>query len=146
MSDNKLDIFDTLKRIDNFDVEYFSQLTPDQEKTLQPLVVMRWLSGTKDLKQITRINSVINPFVFSLHKEKKLLTRLLLCCSTSKKMYSWNKRKKQERSSLRSQLIQEYYDCTHKEALIYEKTIPLEDLLWMAEEVGYDNEQIKKLK
>lgn len=146
MSDDKLDIFEILKRIDNFDVDYFSDLPQDTEKTLQPLVVMRWLSGTKDTKQISRINSIINPFVFSLHKEKKLLTRLLLCCSTSKKMYSWNKRKKQERSSLRSQLIQEYYDCTHKEALIYEKTASLEDLVSMAEEIGYDNEQIKKLK
>lgn len=146
MSDNKLDIFEVLKSIDNFDIDYFSELTPEQEKTLHPLVVMRWLSGTRDIKQITRINSVVNPFVFSLHKEKKLLTRLLLCCSTSKKTYSWVKRKKQERATSRSQLIQDYYDCTHKEALIYEKTISLEDLISMAEEVGYDNEEIKKLK
>lgn len=146
MSDNKLDIFETLKHIDDFDVDHFSELTEDQEKTLQPLVVMRWLSGTKDTKQITRINSVINPFVFSLHKEKKLLIRLLLCCSTSKKMYTWNKRKKQEKTTLRSQLIQEYYDCSVKESLIYEKSILLEDLISMAEELGYDNEQIKKLK
>jgi hypothetical protein len=146
MSDNKLDIFETMKHVDDFDVDHFSELTEDQEKTLQPLVVMRWLSGTKDTKQIIRINSVINPFVFSLHKEKKLLIRLLLCCSTSKKMYTWNKRKKQEKTTLRSQLIQEYYDCSVKESLIYEKSISLEDLISMAEELGYDNEQIKKLK
>jgi hypothetical protein len=146
MTQNKLDIFDILKSIDNFDIEYFDNLTEDEIKTLHPLVIMRWLSGTKDLKQIVRVNSIVNPFVFSLHKERKLLTRLLLCCSTSKKMYSWKKRKKQERSSLRSQLIQEYYDCTLKEALLLDKSITLEDLVAMAEDVGYDNELIKKLK
>jgi hypothetical protein len=146
MNDNKLDIFEILKNIDNFDLEFFSNLTEEQRKSIQPLTIMRWLSGTKDTKQINRINSILNPFVFSLYKEKELLIRLLLCCSTSKKTYFWNKRIKQDRSSIRCNIIQDYYNCTYKEALLYEKNISHDDLMLMAEELGLDSEQIKKLK
>lgn len=144
--DKKVDIFEVLKKIDQCDLSYFKAMSEAEKKSLHPLVLMRWLSGTKDVKQITRINSVLNPFVFQLHKEKDLLIKLLMCSSTSSKTYRWYAKKKQNKRSIDLDIISEYYDCSIKEAIGYVDMIPKEDLISMAESIGYDKEQIKKLK
>ena len=65
MSKFKLDIFDVLNRIDRGEHHLYSTLSDDERKSFAPLVVTRWMSGTKDERQIIFLNEL------GLHLDKK---------------------------------------------------------------------------
>ena len=97
---HKLDIFKVLSQISTKDRNFYSSLEDDQKKALQPLVVMRWLSGTKNIQQIYFLNELVNPFVFSMHNHKELLIDLMMCCTSGKSQrYYWNKAQSKKTSS-----------------------------------------------
>ena len=89
---HKLDIFRVLNHTSRKDISFFNQLTEEEQKAYQPLVVMRWLTGTTDARQIYFINELVNPFVFSLPNHKQLLYNLMTTCTTgTPQRYYWNK-------------------------------------------------------
>ncbi|QDJ96415.1 hypothetical protein Xoosp13_229 [Xanthomonas phage Xoo-sp13] len=73
---------------------------------------------------------------------------LLTACSDSKsKRYSWIKKKgKDKKAAVSVSAIAQYYDISKSEAIGYLPRLTLEDVLDMAEDLGYDKEQIKKIK
>ena len=50
--DIKPNLFDFLSRLSKGDVKYLQSLPEEHLKSFAPLVIMRWLTGTTDKKQI----------------------------------------------------------------------------------------------
>ena len=146
---NKKDEFDLFPALDSItagDYAWFDKLSDSGKKAASPLVLMRWLAGTSDPAQIVRINTFVNPYVFQLGAEKSLLFKLLAASTTrSKKRYSWLKSPGSKNNRLSIEVIKQYFDCSTREAQHYTSVKPT-DLVDMAEELGWDAEQVKKLK
>lgn len=143
----KIDIFEVLRKIDECDVVYFQNLSEEEMKSIQPLVIMRWMTGTKDTTQIQRLNTISNSFIFSLQKEKMLLIKLLMASSTSKKTYKWYGKKQSgimPKSNV--EIIMDYYNCSKKEAVEAVKLLSKDDILELAAELGYQKDDMTGIK
>lgn len=142
------DAFDLFAGLDNLtagDLQWYDKLTDDGKKAAAPLVIMRWLSGTSDPAQIVRLNTFVNPYVFTLGQEKALLFKLLAAATTHKpKRYQWLKGPGATSKKLALEVIKEYYGWSTREAEL--QPMEPETLVSMAEELGWDNDQLKKLK
>lgn len=143
----KLDIFDVLKNIDNQNVDYFYEKTEAQQKTLAQLVMMRWLTGTKNKKQIKYVNAILNPLVFPLYKHPGLLYKLALTTTDTVKHYQWiGKKKKNSAFSNTIDVVCEYYGCSAAEAKTYLDLLTLDGVLSMADDLHIPKETITKVK
>jgi hypothetical protein len=144
----KLDIFDLLSKIDRGDLHIWDKLSEDERKGFAPLVVMRWMSGVTEARQIVYLNELINPLIFQLGKHPDLLMKLLAACSSKKqRRYFWlAASKKKAAKKLEVQVLQEYYGYSERVA---KQQLPLldgEDILTMAEELGWQKDELAKLK
>lgn len=146
MSD-KVDIFEVLKHIDKKDITFYEKLTDEQKKSVVPLLTMRWLSGGTAL-QTQLANAIVNPLVFRMYKHPGLLYKLMVACSDGKeRRYSWIKKKSKDKSSpVSAEVIAAYYKCSKKDAIRYKKRLTVDDVIEMADAIGYDKEQIQKIK
>ncbi len=143
----KIDIFEILRKIDECDITYFEKLSDEEIKSIHPLVIMRWMSGTKDNSQIQRLNTICNSFVFSLQKERMLLIKLLMASSTSKKTYKWyGKKTTGSISKTNVELIMEYYQCSKKEAIGAAPLLSKDDIMNLAAEMGYQKDDMTGIK
>jgi len=139
-----MDIFEQISKIDSQD---FKAIKDEKFfKDFFPLLVLRWYSGTKDPVQIQLLNSLVNPMIFSLHKEKTLLYYLFCCCSSGKgKRYSWIKRPKKVNVDV-VRMICSYYGISTNEAKYAIKNLNKEDLLEILDYMDYDNKKYNKIK
>lgn len=146
---HKFDIFDVLGKISSKDTTFFGNMTEEEQKALQPLIIMRWLSGTQSAQQIYFLNELVNPFVFSMYKHKELLVDLMTTCAPGRKQkYFWNKARGKASSSTPTTVgvIREYYRYGSKEAI---EALPLlddDDILWYAEQLGRQPDEIRTIK
>lgn len=140
-------IFDILKRLGNKNVEYFETLSEEQLKELQPLVLMRWMSGTLSGGQIVLLNNIVNPFVFSLPKHKMLLLYLLMISSFKGGRLQWKKPpKRQSKFPITVSALKQYYKYSAKQA---EEVIQLhtnEQIMDIAGLCGFQKEELTELK
>lgn len=142
----KFDIFKLLERLSVKDKAFFDNMTPEDLKALQPLVLMRWMSGTTDMRQLFFLNELTNPMVFSLTKHKRLLLDLLMISSSGKaKRYYWNKTKNNKKTSTPHviETIKQYFGYSTLEA---KEALPLlkdEDILEYASYLGYQSTEYK---
>src|SRR5688572_7896274 len=75
---SKFDLFKALGSINKKDINYYKNLSEEEAKGLFPLVLMRWMTGTDDERQVVCLNEFANPYVFSLFRHKQLLANLLV--------------------------------------------------------------------
>lgn len=145
----KVDIFDFLKKVDSSDFYYYSDLTDDQKKSLSLVVAARWMSCTKNAKQVVAVNALVNPFTFKYSsKHPELLYKLMLIASSgTEKNYKWvGKKKKISSKPTSAQALAEYYGISSAKADGYLANFSLDDVLECAESLAYDDAQIKKIK
>ena len=149
-TERNLDLFKFLDKINKKSKTGYRDLTEEEQKEFVPLVVMRWLSGTKNSGQIIFLNEVVNPFVFDLAKHKELLYRLMtVCTSGSFQRYTWQKAKGKSQPSMPISLsIVERNNpyLSRREALETLKIFSESDVLLMAEELGCEKEELTKVK
>ena len=148
-SERKLDIFRVLEAINDKDIAFIDKLTEEEAKAFVPFVVQRWLSGTSSAKQVYFINELLNPFVFSLQGHKKLLWSLMMVCSPGKQQrYSWAAlpSKKNTSKPTAAKVLQEYYGYSAVEAVNVLDMLTRQHLIDMAEELGWQQEDIAKIK
>lgn len=139
------DLFAGLDRLTAGDLQWYDKLTPEGKKAAAPFVIMRWLSGTSDQSQIVRINTFVNPYAFSLGADKALLFKLLAAATTHRpKRYYWQKAPGGTSNRMSIGVIQEYFGWSAREAGL--QKFSHEDIMAMAEELGWDGDQLKKLK
>lgn len=140
------DLFKALDSISEGDFKWYDKLSEEGKKAASPLVLMRWLCGTSDPAQIIRINTFANPYIFQLGADKSLLFKLLSASTTrSRKRYFWLKSPQGKSKTISTQLLSEYFGCSSREAEYY-SSVSTSDLISMAEELGWDQFQIKKLQ
>ena len=146
---HKLDIFDTLNHISRKDVGFYDNLSEEEEKAFQPLVVARWLSGIKSERQIYFLNELVNPFTFQFTKHKKLLYYLMTVCTSGKATrYFWNKTSSKKTSSvpLTVKVIRDYYGYNTLQAIEVLPLLSSEVILDYAEQLGRQPDEITKIK
>lgn len=141
-------LFDFFSKVDKGDFDAISKLSDAEKKSMAPIVIMRWLSGTSSKKQIQYINHILNPVVFDLYKHPDLLFQLMAACSDgTQKRYKWIKKEgKIKKRPLALDVIKRHCDCTIREAQIYIDSLSKDDILAMALELGDDKASIDKLK
>lgn len=144
----KIDLYEFLDHITKGDRDYLNSLSEADLKSLAPVLVMRWLTGTTDAKQIRYLNHLVNPLVFRLYQHPQLLYKLMMTSSTNTtKRYDWVKKgKPASKTPISLDIVKRSYRCTEREALIYLPLIKKEDIVEMAEALGEDKELIKKLQ
>lgn len=142
-----LDIFQLLGSIDKNDVSLYSKLSDEQKKGYTPLITMRWTTGTSDTKQILYVNELVNRYVFHLGKHPELLYKLQ-CAASSKqpKRYGWLAAKNTTKKIKGLDVVMDYHSFGPREAKAAMKHFGAEDILGMAEELGYQKEELAKLK
>lgn len=149
MATPKLDIFRVLNAANDKNVNFYRNLTEEEQKAFMPFVVARWLSGTNDARQVIFIGELLNGFTFTLQQHKELLWYLITICSSGRRQkYTWNKLPGQTVASkpMAVQVLMEYYGYSTAQA---NEALPLldkEDVIAMAEELSYQTDELTKLK
>lgn len=142
---SSFDLFAGLAALGSKNREWYDSLSPEGQKAAAPFVMMRWMTGTSDEAQIVRLNTCVNPYIFSGTADKSALFKLLAAAATGRsKRFSWIKGPGTKKKNSSLEVIKAYYDCSTREAETY--NIASEDLIQMAEELGLDKEEIVKLK
>lgn len=146
MSDRSaFDLFAGLASLSRGDKFWFQNLSTEGQKAAAPFVMTRWMTGTSDAQQILRINTFVNPYLFTGTTDKSGLFQLMAAAATGKNArYSWLKGPGPKSKKLTLEVIKQYYECSTREATTYR--IDATSLLEMAEECGWDAEMIKSLK
>lgn len=145
MSDkNAFDLFDGLSALGRKNRDWFDNLSDAGQKAAAPFVMMRWMTGTSDRAQIIRLNTCVNPYMFGGQADKASLFQLMAAAATGKASYAWVKGPGAKTKKQALQVIKAYYDVSTREASGYK--VDAESLVEMAEELGWDKEEIVKLK
>ena len=146
MQKHKLDIFRVIENIDLKNQDFFAGLTEEEKKAFHPLVVMRWLTGTRNPAQIVFINSVVNPYVFDLANHKELLYKLMVVCSTgTKQRYSWTKSKKVSTRPISERVVAETFSMSLNHARDALVLLDRDTIVEYAQCLGYQQEELMKL-
>ncbi len=144
----KSNLFGFLSLIDKQDFGAIDNLSAEEKKSLSPLIIQRWLSGTSSTFQIKMINTIVNPLIFPLSKYQDLLFKLMIVCSDEKiKQYKWIKQEgKIKKNPITLSVIQQYYNCNLRESEMYVGTLKKDDIIEMAELLGVEQSILDKLK
>ena len=146
----KLDLFnEVLPNLSRKNEKFYKSLTEEQAKEISPLILMRWMSGTNDARQIYFLNELVNPFVFTLGKHKELLVDLItLCASGREQRYKFNKvkSKKISKTPKTVNIIKEFFDYNTIDALEVLPIISNDDILSFAEQLGSQPPEISAIK
>ncbi len=147
--DRRLNIFNVLSRISTKDREYYNALEDSERKELQPFVVMRWLTGTDDARQLYFINELVNRFVFDFTHHKELMYDLM-CVATSgnARRYRWMKTASRKGAKLPTaiDIIKRYFRYNTREAHEVLPILTNDQVMEFAEDLGLQKEEISKLK
>lgn len=148
MANYKLNIFDFLAKLDsNKPQDHYLDLSDDEKKGMAPLIIMRWMSGTHDERQIMLLNEFVNPAVFALGRHPHLLTQLLHAASSkTPKRYYWLGVKGQKKNTETVRVISEYYEMSQREVALMSPRPSADELLDMAGQLGWQPDEVKKLK
>lgn len=145
-----LDIFEVLRKLSTGDTQLYDSLTDEERKSISPLVVMRWMSGTSDMRQIVMLNEFVNPFVFSIGgNHKELLVKLLAVASSKQPhRYKWVPIKKKEgkESALSIKVLMEAYEYSAREVREIIRHVSPAEIYEIAEQLGWQSDELKKLK
>ena len=137
--ENKVDLFEVLNKLSTADINFFDNLSESDKKSLAPIVVMRWLTGTYDKQQIQFINHFVNPFVFSLYSHLDLQFKLMMAsCTGITKRYKWLKKEQSKKLTKELEIIMQYCDVGYREAKQYYSLLNNDDIDSMKAELGIE--------
>ncbi len=146
----KLDLFGIIKRIDSYDYFLYETLSDEEKKELSPFMLFWWFASTKDDNQLIRMNHLLNHLIFNLpDRHKELLVKLFVVASNKQdERYSFdkNRNKAATKASMSVAVIRDYYKYSEREAKDVQRLLSPGQILEMAESLGYEKEQITKLK
>lgn len=149
MATYRLDIFDLLGKLnDPTQHDIYRNLNDDERKGFAPLVAMRWMSGTSDARQLMMLNEIVNPHVFSLGRHPHLLMLLLQTASSKQigRRYQWLGIKSKKKNLQALAAVSEYFEMSMREVCLLNPFPPEEEVIQMAEELGWQRDEVTKLK
>ena len=148
MTNYKVDIFKILNGISQNDLSLIDTLSEEELKELSPFLLQLWLKGADNNVngRILLMNELLNPYTFSLSQHKKLLYKLMCVCNGFKipTRFHISKRKKKTVQK-HIKIIMEYYQCSEREAIDYGDIFEKTDIIVIAENMGYDSNEIKDI-
>jgi len=147
----KLDLFGLLSKLDKKQYDVWKSYNDDERKEISPLIIMRWLSGTSDQRQIIFLNEIVNQVVFQLGDHKELMVKLLAVANSgTPRRYFWMSQKSsasEKRGAKRAtSVIEQYYQCSPKEAKEHLRILEKEDVVQICEQLGMQKEDIQLVK
>lgn len=146
----KLDIFAALGAVSRKDFGWYATLSDDHKRQLQPYVLQRWIAGSSSDLQVMLTNEFMNGYTFSLQQEKELLWKLACACGSGNRnvRYKWSKAGGQLTGTkpLATKLLAEVLCYSPTSAAECIDFYFYEQLLNMAWDIGWDPDDITKLK
>ncbi len=148
--ERQLDLFGFLSQISRKNADYYGTLTEGAIKEISPFVIMRWLSGCTDARQIHLLNELMNPFVFNLDKNHRaLLVKLMTICSSGKEhRFKFNKVKSKKTSNTPKtvEVVKRIFQYNTLDALDAIKILKNDEILSFAEQLGMQKPEITVIK
>jgi hypothetical protein len=150
----KLDIFSVLKSLDQRDLEFYKNLTPEERKEFAPVVVMRWMSAVKGSDELNeyyihQVNDRINKNLWhsGLTKHTELIAKSMAMCGIGKKCdHVWVKGFGREKNSKFVDFLRQFYPTASKFEIEYLISINTEDqLVNLVRESGLQDGEMKSL-
>jgi len=146
-----LDIFAVLDQLNSGNLDLWDSLSEEEQKGFSPFIIARWMSGTSDPLQIMYLNEFVNPHIFNsvIGKRTEVMAMLLAICGTgNRRRFKWvaESKKGSKQSNMALDIVKEYYDYTSREAQSQLSLLSTEDIIQLAEELGYQPDELKKLK
>lgn len=143
----KYDLFAVLGHINNKDSEFFDRYDEATQNAVQPFLLQRWLASLNSRQRIIFINELVNPFAFALYKHKKLLIQLLTVCTDgSSKHAKFLAAPKKTSHNESTSVLQRLYGFSRKQADDALKCLTEQQVLDYAEQLGYQKEQLAKIR
>lgn len=146
----KLDIFSVLDKLNQRDLHVWGKLSEEERKGFSGFIIARWMSGSSDPVQIVYVNELVNSLVFQIGpNHTELICKLLACCGNEKRQrFQWiaDSKSVKKGSRLALEVVKEFYDYSTREAKLTISLLNVEDIYEMAEDLGWQNEELKKLK
>lgn len=141
---SKFDIFPFLNQLNRGKVNAYSELSSEDQKQVAAFTCMGFLSGTTDRLQVVLLNEFVNSYVFALPKPQLFL---LLGVATTGKSHSikWPGQLKNQ-NTLSIKVLNDYFGCSSRESLLMQDKYSQQEIIAMAEELGYGDDELKKLK
>ena len=150
----RVDIFKVLSNLDLKQHQPVLQMTPDERKQLSPYILMRWMSGVRDPIQINRVNDRVNRIIWNLPKDPggeghdNLLVMLLSSCGNGKSQrHNWVQPKVSKKNqNIVLEVISASFGYSRRESAGVVELLSRDQILKLAEDLGYDDDVIKKLE
>lgn len=146
----KLDIFRTLRAINDYDLDFLQNLKEDERKAFSPVVVAQWLRGAdvNETYRIQMMNMLVNKHLFSLGGKHPDLIYKMMCVSCGfgdDARYQYIKKGKQTKHPKTVKLLMSIYCCNDEHAHDMLVLLDKESVQDLAEEVGMEDKDIKDL-
>lgn len=150
MSNYKVDIFKLLKSIDLGDKTYYNSLSPDERKSIQPYVLMRYLSSTNKntSENLIFVNEILNKDHAIYNEFQELYYNMLFSMFSYKyqQNHTWiappaQTKKNQLHETLKN--IHRHYSDREIDVLISTNT--KETIVEFLEDNGFDKKSIDTL-
>lgn len=145
----KLDIFKLLQRLTAGERGIWETLSEEERRGFAPLVVQRWLSGTRDERQLMALNQFANPRLFALRQHPQLLLLLLQACTMKQQQgrrYSWPGVKHRAKRELRGRVLAAAYGWSSRELQQCTVWPSDEEVERLASELGWQQDELAKLR
>lgn len=129
------------------DHAWYDACTDVDRKAFSPFLCLLWLGFSKKEGFVLMLNEYVNKYAFSLHKHPKLLWHLF-CAIGDKKFEKIVFVKKEHNSKFNKtrELIAQYYGIGNRESSIYLSNMNLDDVLEMANFMGYEKDELTTIK
>lgn len=152
---HKLDLFNViLPALDKGDKNFYKSLTPEEQKEISPLILMRWMSllgdqSTKKEWAILAVNDLVNIGFWELSKNHKELQWLLLCVGSlgTKQYHQWVpiKSRKGENSVIGQFFRELYPDINDMELSILKQNYDKDSFKQLLYDAGKSDQEVKSL-
>lgn len=143
-----LDLWWALGQLDQKNHNLWASLNEDQRKEVSPYMMTRWLAGCSDPEQLIKLGTVATACVFELGNRKELMLGILAACTSGDpKRYKWVAYKGENKKANKLvALVAAAYGQSLRHAADTLKLLTNEDLIQLAEEQGWQKDELKELQ
>ena len=142
-------LFGLLNAISHGNHNYIDELSDAEIADLSPYVVNMWISNPEDMvyERVFYTNRFVNQHVFPLQKHPRLIFHLMAIAQQfGKTRYAFPRKIAKETNTNTLKLVQEYYSVRKEIAELYLQSLSQQDIMKMADEMGYQKDQRKKIE
>ena len=145
--------FHLLEVLESRDLSALDNMSEADRKALGAYMPMRWMAGSDNPRQVVFINALVNQFIWNLPQNKDgksnddIIRAMLMICGSGQS--GWRKRKFRKlkgESSAKISAIKAFFEYTTKEAVEAAGLLTDEQVIDIAEQLGYGKEEMKKLR